>query len=44
MRLERCDVGPLWPLDAFATAEEAEARRAKLEEMNPGQRFAVVEF
>ena len=31
-----------WQLDAFATSEEAEARRAKLEEMNPGQRFAVV--
>ena len=29
-------------LDAFATIEEAEARRAKLEEMNPGSRFAVV--
>jgi hypothetical protein len=33
-----------WQLDAFATAEEAEVRRAKLEEMNPGHRFAVVEL
>jgi len=31
-----------WQLDAFATAEEAEMRRTKLEEMNPGHRFAVV--
>jgi hypothetical protein len=31
-----------WQLDAFATAEEAEARRAQLEKMNPGSRFAVV--
>lgn len=33
-----------WQLDAFATAEEAEVRRAQLEEMNPGHRFAVVEL
>jgi hypothetical protein len=31
-----------WQLDAFATAEGAEKRRAQLEEMNPGCRFAVV--
>ncbi|WP_342379403.1 hypothetical protein [Myxococcus stipitatus] len=31
-----------WQLDAFATAEEAEARRAELERLNPGSRFAVV--
>jgi hypothetical protein len=28
--------------DAFATAEEAEKRRAALEAMNPGLRFTVV--
>lgn len=28
--------------NAFATLEGAEARRAKLEAMNPGRRFAVV--
>jgi len=31
-----------WRQDAFATAEEAEVRRAHLESMNPGRRFAVV--
>lgn len=31
-----------WKYDAFATAEDAEKRRAKLEELNPGKRFAVV--
>ncbi len=31
-----------WRYDAFATAEEAEKRRAALEAMNPGSRYAVV--
>ncbi len=31
-----------WRYDAFATAEDAEKRRAALEAMNPGSRFAVV--
>ena len=31
-----------WRQDAFATAEDAEKRRAQLEAMNPGSRFAVV--
>jgi hypothetical protein len=31
-----------WRHDAFVTAEEAEKRRAALEAMNPGLRFAVV--
>lgn len=31
-----------WRNNAFATAEEAEVRRAQLEAMNPGRRFAVV--
>jgi len=31
-----------WQCDAFVTLEDAEARRAKLEEMNPGSRFTVV--
>ena len=31
-----------WRYDAFVTAEEAEKRRAALEAMNPGSRFAVV--
>ncbi len=31
-----------WRYDAFATIEEAEKRRAALEAMNPGLRFAVV--
>jgi hypothetical protein len=31
-----------WKYDAFATAEEAEKRRAQLEELNPGRRFVVV--
>ena len=31
-----------WQLNAFATADEAEARRAQLEQLNPGRRFAVV--
>jgi hypothetical protein len=31
-----------WKYDAFATAEDAERRRAQLEAMNPGSRFAVV--
>ena len=31
-----------WKYDAFATAEDAEKRRAQLEAMNPGSRYAVV--
>ena len=31
-----------WRQDAFVTAGEAELRRAQLESMNPGRRFAVV--
>ncbi len=31
-----------WKYDAFATAEDAERRRAQLEAMNPGSRYAVV--
>ena len=31
-----------WLRDAFATIEKAEKRRAALEAMNPGLRFAVV--
>lgn len=31
-----------WQRDAFATAEEAEKRRAELQAMNPRSRFAVV--
>jgi hypothetical protein len=31
-----------WRQDVFVTAEEAEVRRAQLESMNPGRRFAVV--
>jgi len=31
-----------WQLNAFATADEAEARRAQLEQLNPGRRYAVV--
>lgn len=31
-----------WRYGAFATIEEAEKRRAALEAMNPGLRFAVV--
>lgn len=31
-----------WEYDAFATAEDAERRRAQLEAMNPGSRYAVV--
>jgi len=31
-----------WKYDAFATAEEAEKRRAQLEAMNPGHRYVVV--
>jgi hypothetical protein len=31
-----------WMRDAFATAEEAEKRRAQLEAMNPGSRYSVV--
>lgn len=31
-----------WQQDAFATAWQAEVRRAQLESMNPGRRFAVV--
>jgi hypothetical protein len=34
--------GNNWKFDAFATAEDAEKRRAQLESMNPGSRFAVV--
>lgn len=34
--------GSDWKYDAFATAEDAEKRRAQLEGMNPGRRFAVV--
>jgi hypothetical protein len=33
-----------WQLDAFTTMDGAEARRAQLAEMNPGQRFAIVEL
>ena len=31
-----------WKYDAFATAEDAEKRRAQLQAMNPGSRYAVV--
>jgi hypothetical protein len=31
-----------WKYDAFATAEDAERRRAQLEAMNPGHRYVVV--
>ena len=31
-----------WKLDAFVTPEDAEKRRAQLEAMNPGSRYAVV--
>jgi hypothetical protein len=31
-----------WKFDAFTTAEDAEKRRAQLEAMNPGSRYAVV--
>jgi hypothetical protein len=31
-----------WRYDAFATAEDAERRRAQLEAMNPGSRYVVV--
>ena len=31
-----------WKYNAFATADDAEKRRAQLESMNPGRRFAVV--
>jgi hypothetical protein len=31
-----------WKYDTFATAEDAEKRRAQLEAMNPGSRYAVV--
>ena len=31
-----------WKYDAFASAEDAEKRRAQLEAMNPGRHFAVV--
>lgn len=31
-----------WRLNAFADEAAAEARRAELEAMNPGRRFAVV--
>lgn len=31
-----------WLRDAFAIAEDAEKRRAQLEAMNPGARYAVV--
>ena len=34
--------GNNWKFDAFATAEDAEKRRAQLEAMNPGSRFTVV--
>lgn len=31
-----------WKYDAFATAEDAEKRRAQVQAMNPGSRYAVV--
>lgn len=31
-----------WQLNAFEEADAAEARRAELERLNPGSRFAVV--
>lgn len=31
-----------WRYDAFATAEDAEKRRAALEAMNPGSRYTAV--
>ncbi|GEL75619.1 hypothetical protein [Myxococcus virescens] len=31
-----------WQLNTFEEAEAAEARRAELERLNPGSRFAVV--
>lgn len=33
-----------WQHNAFDSAEKAEKRRAELEKMNPGRRFAVVEL